>query len=335
MADPILSVRDLSVSFPTDDGLVEAVRDVSFDIAPGEVLSVVGESGSGKSVSALAVMRLHPKRTQIAGKILYEGRNLLDLTDKEMRRIRGGQIAMIFQDPMTALNPVFTVGDQIVETLRVHQNLSKAAAYRRAAELLELVGVPEPGRRVHQYPHEFSGVMRQRAMIAIAIANDPKILIADEPTTALDVTIQAQVMEVLADVQKETGAAIHHNTPDLGRVAGTAVRVQVLSGGRIFARGTTADIYSQRRNPYTRALRASIPRPAAAVDRLDPIPGAPPSVMNRPRGCAFRPRCEHAVPLCRQEEPELLPVRNSPTESRCHVAAELPDLQPVAAGVGA
>ncbi|MDY7100376.1 MAG: ABC transporter ATP-binding protein [Actinomycetota bacterium] len=335
MADPLLSVRDLSVSFPTDDGLVEAVRDVSFDIAPGEVLSVVGESGSGKSVSALAVMRLHPKRTRISGEILYDGRNLLSLSDREMRRIRGGQIAMIFQDPMTALNPVFTVGDQIVETLRVHQNLAKSAAYKRAAELLDLVGVPEPGRRVHQYPHEFSGGMRQRAMIAIAIANDPKILIADEPTTALDVTIQAQVMEVLADVQKETGAAILLITHDLGLVAGTADRVQVMYGGRIFERGTTDDIFYKSANPYTRALLASIPRLDAEVDRLDPIPGAPPSVMNRPRGCSFRPRCDHAVPLCRQQEPDLLPVSNGVTESRCHLASELPAIQPVVAGESA
>ncbi len=219
MTQPVLRIRDLHVAFPTDDGLVRAVRDVTFNVNPGEIVAVVGESGSGKSVMALAVMRLHAKSAKISGSIEFEGPELLDLTEREMRSVRGNDVVMIFQDPMTALNPVFTIGAQISEMIRIHNSVSKSAAMKRAVELLDLVGVPEPQRRVKQYPHEYSGGMRQRAMIAMSIANDPKLLIADEPTTALDVTIQAQVLEVMMAAQEATGAAIMIITHDLGVVA--------------------------------------------------------------------------------------------------------------------
>ncbi len=320
---PLLSVDDLSVSFPTDDGMVRAVRNVSFEVDEGEIVALVGESGSGKSVTALSVMRLHPRTTRISGRVEFQGRDLLALGRAEMRRVRGRDIAMIFQDPMTALNPVFTVGDQIVEMIQLHTDTPKKQAWRRAADLLELVGVPEPGRRVHQYPHEFSGGMRQRAMIAMAIANEPKLLIADEPTTALDVTIQAQVLEVMKAAQEATGAAILMITHDLGIVAGLADRVQVMYAGRIFERGTVDDIFYRSANPYTRGLMASVPRlDSRRGERLVPIPGAPPNALDLPPGCAFNPRCAHATDLCRREGAELAAVAPG-HDSRCHHLAEI------------
>ncbi|RMH86149.1 MAG: ABC transporter ATP-binding protein [Actinomyces sp.] len=320
---PLLRIDDLSVAFPTDDGLVEAVRNVSFDVESGEIVALVGESGSGKSVTALSVMRLHPANTRITGRILFEGRDLLGLDRKTMRSVRGRDIAMIFQDPMTALNPVFTVGDQIVEMIRLHTDTSKQDAWKRAADLLELVGVPEPGRRVRQYPHEFSGGMRQRAMIAMAIANQPKLLIADEPTTALDVTIQAQVLEVMKAAQEATGAAILMITHDLGIVAGLVDRVQVMYGGRIFERGTVDDIFYRSANPYTRGLMASVPRvDSRRGERLVPIPGAPPNALAMPSGCAFSPRCAHADERCRAEGAQLTPVAPG-HDSRCHKLVEI------------
>ena len=327
MSDTILSIDDLSVAFSTDDGLVEAVRGVSLSIDSGEVVSIVGESGSGKSVTAMSIMRLHPKTAVMAGSITFGGRELLDLSPREMRAVRGKDIAMIFQDPMTALNPVFTVGDQIVEMIRAHNSISKDAAWKRAAELLELVGVPEPGRRVRQYPHEFSGGMRQRAMIAMAIANEPKLLIADEPTTALDVTIQAQVMEVLHAVKEATGSAILLITHDLGLVAGSADRVLVMYAGRVFERGTTDEIFYKSRNPYTRGLMSSIPRLDQDGERLSPIRGAPPSLLNAPTGCAFRPRCDFATAVCHEKPAELNVVGDTEHESRCHSWDSLPDLE--------
>jgi oligopeptide/dipeptide ABC transporter ATP-binding protein len=324
---PLLSVRELSVAFDTDDGLVRAVNDVSFDLFAGETLAVVGESGSGKSVASMAIMRLLPGTARITGQIDFEGRSLLELSDREMRRLQGGAIAMIFQDPMTALNPVFTVGNQLVEAIRVHNpTSSKQAARQRSVELLDLVGIPEARSRVDNFPHEFSGGMRQRAMIAMAIANEPKLLIADEPTTALDVTIQAQVMEVMRTAQEATGAAMMLITHDLGLVAGVADRVQVMYGGRLFETGDTGTIYYRSRNPYTRGLMSSIPNYTRRTsERLEPIPGAPPSAINLPRGCVFRPRCEFAQQVCLDEEPELLPLDDQGLHmSRCHFAAELP-----------
>jgi peptide/nickel transport system ATP-binding protein len=334
--EPLLSVRDLTVAFDTDDGLVQAVNGVSFDVLPGETLAVVGESGSGKSVTAMAAMRLLPKTARITGQVLFEGRDVLTLSVREMRKLQGEEIAMIFQDPMTALNPVFTVGNQLVEAIRIHHpEVSKKAARDRSVELLDLVGIPSPRVRVDNYPHEFSGGMRQRAVIAMAIANEPKLLIADEPTTALDVTIQAQVLEVMRTAQEATGAAMMLITHDLGLVAGVAERVQVMYGGRLFETGDTSTIYYDSRNPYTRGLMRSIPSFARRDrERLDPIPGSPPSAINLPDGCAFRPRCPHAEPVCRAEEPALRALDPAGLHrSRCHFAEDLPPFRSLDAEV--
>lgn len=322
MSEPLLKVDDMSVSFKTDAGDVRAVSNVSFEISPGEVLAVVGESGSGKSVTALALMRLHPKNTETTGQVMFDGMNLLDLPEPQIRSIRGRDIAMIFQDPMTALNPVFSVGEQIVEAIRIHNDVSKADAWAKVVDLLQLVGVPEPKQRAAQYPHEYSGGMRQRAMIAMAICNDPKLLISDEPTTALDVTVQAQVMEVLHDVQEATGSAMMLITHDLGLVAGSADRVQVMYASRLMERGSTDEIFYESRNPYTRALLASIPDLESVKDKLDSIPGNPPSLLNPPSGCAFRPRCSMSVPQCAEAVPELVAFGGNHA-SRCHLATEI------------
>jgi peptide/nickel transport system ATP-binding protein len=325
--EPILSVIDLSVAFQTDDGLVEAVNKVSFDVFPGEALGVVGESGSGKSVTAMAVMRLLPKSARITGEIRFHGTDLLAISDAEMRKLQGNRIAMIFQDPMTALNPVFTVGNQLVEAIRIHnKGASKQASRVRAIELLELVGIPESGIRIDNYPHEFSGGMRQRAMIAMAIANEPELLIADEPTTALDVTIQAQVIEVMERAREQTGAAMMLITHDLGLVAGVTDRINVMYGGRIFESGNTRTVFYGSANPYTRGLLDSIPNFAKRdAARLEPIPGAPPSPINFPSGCVFRPRCPHVEARCHAEPPPLSTVSGT-HRSRCHLWDRLPIL---------
>ena len=316
---PLLEVSGLGVQIPTGEGVVHAIEDVSFQVAPGEVLGVVGESGSGKSVTGLALMGLLPRRAVVEGSIRFAGTELLDLSDREMRRRRGRDIAMIFQDPMTALNPVFTVGDQLVEMIRQHQDMTRAEARREAVEMMDLVGIPEARRRVDQYPHEFSGGMRQRAVIAIAMANRPQLVIADEPTTALDVTIQAQVMEVMRAVQQEVGSALILITHDLGLVAGTADRIQVMYGGRILETGSAHSIFAEGANPYTLGLLRSLPR----LDRdrgapLFSIPGAPPSAILRPSGCPFQPRCGYATDRCRVELPALEPVAGTSHLSRCH-----------------
>ena len=328
MTAPLLSVRNLNVGFATKAGVVQAATDINFDIVPGEVLSVVGESGSGKSVTALALMRLHPSNAIITGDVEFDGHDLLNMDDRDMRAIRGSDIAMIFQDPMTAMNPVFTVGDQIVETIRVHDSgVGKSDAWSRAVDLLKLVGVPEPKQRASQYPHEYSGGMRQRAMIAMAIANQPKLLIADEPTTALDVTVQAQVMEVLDEVREETGSAMMLITHDLGLVAGAADRVQVMYASRLMETGTVDEIFYESKNPYTRALLDSIPDLDGTKTELEAIPGNPPSLLRPAPGCPFRPRCSMAVDRCADEMP-LLQSIDQTHASRCH---RIDDLTPIGA----
>ena len=299
---------------------------------PGEALGVVGESGSGKSVTAMAVMGLLPRTAKITGEVLYHGRDLLQISEPEMRALQGNDLAMIFQDPMTALNPVFTVGSQLVEAIRIHnKGVSKQAARARATDLLDLVGIPEPSIRIDNYPHEFSGGMRQRVMIAMALLAGPKILIADEPTTALDVTIQAQVIEVMEKAREETGAAMMLITHDLGLVAGVADRINVMYGGRIFESGETRTVFYESVNPYTRGLMASIPSFAAREhERLDPIPGSPPSPSNFPSGCVFRPRCPHVVEQCKTERPALQQV-DAAHRTRCHVWDTLPALEPAEA----
>lgn len=324
---PLLEVEDLSVTFRTDDGDVRAVRGLSFTVAEGETLAVVGESGSGKTVAALAIMRLLPRTARVEGTIRFRGTSLLELDDEGMRRLQGDDLAMVFQDPMTALNPVLTVGDQIVEAIRVHRDVTEAAARDRAAELLDLVGIPEPRRRIDSYPHEFSGGMRQRAMIAMAISNEPKLLIADEPTTALDVTVQAQVMEVIRRVQATTGTAVMLVTHDLGLVAGAADRIQVMYGGQLVESGETDTIFYASRNPYTLGLMASIPSAVArSSGRLDPIPGSPPSLIDLPIGCVFGPRCAYAADICRTEPALRTLAGPTPHATRCHRAEELPSL---------
>jgi peptide/nickel transport system ATP-binding protein len=305
----LLSVRDLHVTFPSEAGPVRAVRGVSWDVRPGEVLGVVGESGSGKSVSSLAVLGLLPDRAHVSGSIRLRDRELIGLNDREMSAIRGRRIAIVFQDPMSALTPVYTVGDQVAEAVRAHdRRIGRAQAWRRAVELLDLVGIPNAATAARAFPHEFSGGMRQRVVIAIAIANDPDLIIADEPTTALDVTVQAQVLDVLATAREVTGAGIMLITHDLGVVAGFADRIMVMYAGRAVETGTVTDVYARPRMPYTLGLLGAIPR-LDDVDRpLVPIPGRPPSLVDLPPGCPFAPRCPLAVDACRADEPPPLPV---------------------------
>jgi oligopeptide/dipeptide ABC transporter ATP-binding protein len=307
----VLSVRDLSVEFPTDDGLVRAVDTVSFEVSANETLGIVGESGSGKSVTSLAIMGLLPKSARVTGEVYLNGESLLTKSDREMREVRGKRIAMVFQDALAALNPVYKVGRQITEAIQVHQSLNDNDARAKAIELLDIVGIPEPARRYGQYPHEFSGGMRQRAMIAMSLANDPEVLIADEPTTALDVTIQAQVLEVFERIQTRTNSALLLITHDLGVVAGVADQVMVMYAGRQVEHGTVDDIFYRTGHPYAQGLLASLPRldKRAAGERLFRIKGQPPSVIHLPPGCAFGPRCEFAKPgLCDMRRPELVEV---------------------------
>jgi len=323
----LLSVRDLRTSFRTDAGLVHSVDGVSFDVRRGEVLAVVGESGSGKSVTAMSILGLLPDTATVTGDgVLWKGENLLEVSPKRMRQVRGGEIAMIFQDPLSALNPVHKVGRQIAEMVRVHEGLNRADARQRAVRMLGLVGIPQPERRAEMHPHEFSGGMRQRAMIAMAIACNPDLLIADEPTTALDVTVQAQVLDVLIGIKDEIDSAIMLITHDLGVVAGLADRVMVMYGGKQVELGNAHEIFYETRHPYTLGLLASLPRLDDVGDeQLRPIRGAPPSLLNLPSGCSFHPRCDHARGRaeCIEVRPELRLVGGTSHEAACHFAEEL------------
>ena len=318
----LLRVEDLGVRFPTEDGVVEAVRGVSYELHPGEVLGVVGESGSGKSVSSLAVMGLLPKSARVRGRVLFRGRDVLAMSPSARRRMRGREVAMVFQDPMTAMNPVYTVGAQLAEAYRAHHAVGARAATERAAEVLDLVGIPRPRERLRAYPHEFSGGMRQRVMIAMAVINEPDVIIADEPTTALDVTVQAQVLEKLMEVKDAVGAAIVLITHDLGVVAGTAQRVLVMYAGRAVETGTVEQVFRTPRMPYTAGLLGSVPTPGHG-GRLRPVPGTPPSLLHLPAGCPFSPRCPLAREDCRQREPELLATDHAGQLAACHHRDEL------------
>jgi oligopeptide/dipeptide ABC transporter ATP-binding protein len=327
MAEPVLSIRDLTVEFDTDDGVVHAVTDVTYDVYPGETLGIVGESGSGKSVSTMSLLGLIPRPPGrvVSGEAIFGGQDLLTMKTKDLRRIRGGPISLIFQDPLTSLNPVLKVGHQLSEALEAHGTVQDGKAKVRAIELLATVGIPNPEQRYDQYPHEFSGGMRQRAMIAMAIANEPKVLIADEPTTALDVTIQAQILEVLKKARDETHAATILITHDLGLIAELADRVIVMYAGRIVEMGDVHTIFAAPRNPYTIGLMESLPRVTVDDDWLRPIPGQPPSLINRPPGCSFHPRCflSQGRARCREDVPELRPIEETAHLSRCHFAEEL------------
>jgi peptide/nickel transport system ATP-binding protein len=326
---PLLSVRDLKTHFFTEDGVTRAVDGVSFDVSPGETLGIVGESGCGKSVTALSIMRLLPPRLAetIDGAVQFEGRNLLDLSEAAMRGIRGNRIAMIFQEPMTSLNPVLTIGHQIAEAVRIHQDASPAEARARAGEMLDLVRIPDAARRLGDYPHQFSGGMRQRVMIAMALACSPKLLIADEPTTALDVTIQAQILKLMLELKERTGAAVILITHDLGVVAETCRRVIVMYAGRKIEEAPILELFDRPAHPYTRGLMASIPRyhgraAGTRKRRLAEIPGIVPSLREPIEGCAFAPRCPYAVERCRIEAPPLRVV-GSGHAAACHFAEDV------------
>jgi oligopeptide/dipeptide ABC transporter ATP-binding protein len=321
----LLDVRGLRTHFHTSAGVIRAVDGVSWDVRKGETVALVGESGCGKSVSALSVMRLvsAPAGRIVGGEILFKGRNLLALSEEEMRRVRGREIGMIFQEPMTSLNPVLTIGRQLTETVETHLAMTSAQAQARAVELLSLVGIPEGARRLRQFPHQFSGGMRQRIMIAMALACDPALVLADEPTTALDVTIQAQILELMKSLSRRLGAAIMMITHNLGVVARYADRVNVMYGGKIVERATAREIYANPRHPYTLGLLRSVPRldePRRA--KLQPIPGQPPDLSRLPAGCSFAPRCAYAIDRCRVEEPGLDPVAADHL-SACWLANEL------------
>jgi oligopeptide/dipeptide ABC transporter ATP-binding protein len=334
--EPLLSVRDLKVRFKTDDGILKAVDGVSYDVYPNEVVGIVGESGSGKSVSSLAIMGLLPKSAEVTGEIVFRGHDLLHMDEKDRRKLRGGRLAMVFQDALAALNPVFTVGDQIAEAIAAHQpKMGKQAKRKLTMDLLDLVGIPNPSARVDQYPHEFSGGMRQRAMIAMSIANEPDVLIADEPTTALDVTIQAQVLEVLERIQDRTNSAIVLITHDLGVVAGVADRVVVMYAGRPVETSVVDEIFYHPRHPYTIGLMASLPRLDAAgarTERLYRIKGQPPSLIFLPSGCPFHPRCEFAeLPApCSTIRPDLELVDHTYGRhmAACHRRHDMADVNP-------
>jgi peptide/nickel transport system ATP-binding protein len=306
VSDRLIDVKDLKVHFATEDGLVRAVDGVSFTLDRGQVLGIVGESGSGKSVTSMTLLGLtRDKNTRFEGEVLYKGRNVLAMREEELQQVRGNEMAMIFQDPMTSLNPVYTIGAQICESIQVHENVNKRSGNRRAVELLKQVGIPNPESRVDDYPHQFSGGMRQRAMIAMALACNPDVLIADEPTTALDVTIQAQIIELIDRLKDDFNSAVILITHDLGVVADVADEIIVMYAGRVVEQAPTRKLFYDPQMPYTWGLLGSIPRlDRPKTERLHSISGTPPSLINLPRGCKFRPRCPHAFDKC-MEEPDL------------------------------
>jgi peptide/nickel transport system ATP-binding protein len=339
-SDSVLEVRDLVVHFPTDDGVVKAVDGVSFAVDRGRTLGIVGESGSGKSVTSLAVMGLHHgSNAKITGQIWLNGEELVSADPARVRELRGSRMAMIFQDPLSALHPYYTVGHQIVEAYLVHNNVSKAVARKHAIDMLGRVGIPNPGARVDDYPHQFSGGMRQRAMIAMALSCDPQLLIADEPTTALDVTVQAQILDLISDLQQEYGSAVVMITHDLGVVAELSDDILVMYAGRVAEYGSAEDIFGRAAHPYAWGLLSSMPRiDEARIDRLVPIEGTPPSLINVPAGCAFHPRCAYASltggrsqteqPLLREVEPGHLVACHLTAEQRREIRAEETKVQP-------
>jgi peptide/nickel transport system ATP-binding protein/oligopeptide transport system ATP-binding protein len=322
-AGPLLSVRHLDTTFHTSRGPLNAVRDVSFDVGAGEVLGIVGESGSGKSVTLRSILRLLRPPTKVTGEVRWRDENLLDVSTRRMRQVTGGEISMIFQEPMTALNPVLTVGEQILESLREHEGLSGAAATDRAAELLDLVGIPSPRERLGAYPHEFSGGMRQRAMIAIALASSPSLLLADEPTTALDVTIQDQILKLLLRLREQLGMSVILVTHDLGVVAQTCDRVAVMYAGRLVETAPVRALFMHPKHAYTLGLRLSLPSGGANRQPLKPIPGSPPDLSGLPPGCPFGPRCGFVTDACLAEEPRRRLVAEDHT-SACLHHADLP-----------
>lgn len=325
MTGPVLDVRDLSVEFRTRDGIVKAVQNVDLSVNAGATLAILGESGSGKSVTAQTIMGLldSPPGKITGGEILFGGRDLLTITAEERRKVSGDGIAMVFQDSLSALNPVYTVGGQIAELLRVRRGMSRKAAWDRAVELMTKVRIPAAADRAKDYPHQFSGGMRQRIMIAMAIALDPAVLIADEPTTALDVTVQAQIMELLLEIQRETGMALVLITHDLGVVAEVADTVAVMYAGRIAESGTVFELFGQPAHPYTRGLLKSMPRPDRDEATLWAIPGAPPNLLALGAGCAFRGRCDAAIAICATDRPELEPPADTARVSACHRREEV------------
>jgi peptide/nickel transport system ATP-binding protein len=320
----LLDVRDLKTQFRTDDGIVGAVDGVSFSVEKGKTLAIVGESGCGKSVTCLTILGLNPRAKTIStGEAIFKNRNLLDLPVSELRKVRGNEISMIFQDPMTSLNPVHSIGKQLREAITLHADASKAAANKRALEMLKAVGIPRAEQRLEDYPHQFSGGMRQRVMIAMALINNPDLLIADEPTTALDVTTQAQILKLMNDLQRDFGSAIILITHDLGVVAETADEVLVMYAAKPAEQGTYQDIFYHAHHPYTWGLMRSLPRLAGEGQELRPIPGSPPSLLRPPEGCRFHLRCSYAMDVCRQTEPPFDSVQGSAVHrAACHLDAE-------------
>jgi peptide/nickel transport system ATP-binding protein len=317
----LLEVRDLKTYFETDDGIVKAVDGVSFSVEKGKTLGIVGESGSGKSVTCLTIMGLNArKHTITSGEAIFKGKNLIGMPLSRLRQIRGNDIAMIFQDPMTSLNPVHTIGTQLVEAIQLHRDVSTRVAKARAQELLKAVGIPRAERRIDDYPHQFSGGMRQRAMIAMALVNDPDLLIADEPTTALDVTTQAQIMDLMKRLQQDFGSAIIVITHDLGVVAETADDVLVMYAAEVAEQAPVRKLFNRPHHPYTWGLLGSLPRLDTDVERLVQIPGQPPSLLHPPKGCRFHPRCAYVMRECRQVDPELVPISTDPEHLQaCHL----------------
>ena len=324
MAQPLLSIRDLRTWFYTEAGIARSVDGVSFDVGAGETVGIVGESGCGKSVTALSILRLiqPPGRIEPGSVIEFEGRDIVTLGDDDIRDIRGNRISMIFQEPMSALNPVFTVGDQVAEVARVHGSMSRGEAWRRAVDMLALTGMPDAESRARQYPHQLSGGMRQRVLIAMALMMKPALVIADEPTTALDVTIQAQILELLVDLQKKIGTSILMITHDLGVIAETTSRVIVMYAGEIVEHTTVEELFARPHHPYTEGLIGSMPRIGHDRDRLNVIPGTVPAPTDWPRGCRFRDRCPYSWDLCEREHPPLYQIGAGSHVSRCHLAIE-------------